>query len=356
MCASSFERATAIESHPRVRSSSATPSGWKTRRTRSREITGEETRLTGTIRITTPDVLGPSVVVPMLGEFHAKYPEIELEIDVDDRVRNLSKREADMAIRGGRPAERGVIVRKLAPLASTAYASRAYVEARGGTLRDASLPAMAQRILACAPPRFALAGVSMGGMIALELLAIAPERVTHLALVDTNARPDSLGRRTYRRVANFVVGMTRDFRRASERSVPSLVHPAAPDDVRTELVEMAVRVGPQAYIRQSRAVASRRDLRSVLPRVAARTAVVVGRDDRLTPVALSQEIHALISGSTLHVVPDCGHLPPIEKPQIMAALLRAFAWRGRARTRRRRRPTRGAAVSGAGRGRSRCVR
>lgn len=98
----------------------------------AREITGEETRLTGTVRITTPDVLGPRVVVPMLAGFHAKYPEIELEVDADDRIRNLSKREAEMAVRGGRPSERGVVVRKLAPLVSTAYASRTYVEARGG--------------------------------------------------------------------------------------------------------------------------------------------------------------------------------------------------------------------------------
>src|ERR1700761_5462200 len=68
----------------------------------------------------------------------------------------------------------------------------------GDTLRDGTLPDMARRILAQAPPRFALAGVSMGGMVALELMKLAPERVTHLALVDTNARPDGLGQKAYR--------------------------------------------------------------------------------------------------------------------------------------------------------------
>lgn len=192
----------------------------------------------------------------------------------------------------------------------------------GDTLNDDSLPAMAHRILTQAPQRFALAGVSMGGMVALELMKIAPERVTHLALVDTSARPDTLVQSLYRRLANLVVGMTGEFRRASERSIPSLVHASAPDDVRAELVEMGVRVGPKNFIRQNRAVIKRRDLRPVLRCIAVPTAVVVGEDDRITPVALSQEIHRRTPGSTFHLIPGCGHLPPIEKPDVMAVLLR----------------------------------
>jgi pimeloyl-ACP methyl ester carboxylesterase len=199
----------------------------------------------------------------------------------------------------------------------------------GDTLSDTSLPAMARRILARAPERFALAGVSMGGMVALELLTIAPERVTHVALVDTNARPDSFGRKAYRGLANLVVGVTRDFRRVAERSIPSLVHSATTDDVRKELVDMSVRVGPEAYVRQNRAVIKRRDLRSVLPGIAVPTVVVVGQDDLLTPVAMAREIQRMTLGSTLHVLPDCGHLPPIEKPQAMASLLRELLTQGR---------------------------
>jgi pimeloyl-ACP methyl ester carboxylesterase len=85
---------------------------------------------------------------------------------------------------------------------------------------------------------------------------------------------------------------------------------------------MSARVGAKTYIRQNRAVTARGDLRKVIPNIAIPTAVIVGREDRLTPVALSQEIHALTPGSTFHVIPDCGHLPPLEKPEIMAALLR----------------------------------
>ena len=191
----------------------------------------------------------------------------------------------------------------------------------GDTLSDDSLPGMARRILEKAPPSFALAGVSMGGMVALELMRIAPERVMKLALVDTNARPDSLRQKAYRRLVNLIVGWSRDFRHLSERSLASLVCPSAPEDVQTALVDMGVRVGPTTYIRQNRAVAARGDLRTILPGIAVPTAVIVGAADRMTPVAMSREIHALIPGSTLHVIPECGHLPPIEKPEITAGLL-----------------------------------
>ena len=191
----------------------------------------------------------------------------------------------------------------------------------GDTLSDGSLARMARRILADAPSHFALAGVSMGGMVAMELMQIAPERVTRLALVDTNARPDTLGRKAYRGVANAVVGSTRDFRRLAARSVGSMVHAATPEDVRDELVNMSMRVGPTTYVRQNRAVSARGDLRPVLAGITIPTVVVVGENDTLTPPGLSQEIQSLIPGSRLEVIPACGHLPPIEKPAAMANIL-----------------------------------
>jgi pimeloyl-ACP methyl ester carboxylesterase len=194
----------------------------------------------------------------------------------------------------------------------------------GDTLADDTLAGMARRILDQAPPSFALAGVSMGGMVAMEMMKAAPERVAQLALIDTNARPDTLRQKIYRRLANVVVGTSKDYGRLAQRNLGSLVHPSAANDVRAELVQMSVRVGPQTYMRQNRAVSARGDLRKVLPKVAIPTAVIVGQDDQMTPVALSQEIHALVPGSTIHIIPDCGHLPPIEKPDIVATLLKAL--------------------------------
>jgi pimeloyl-ACP methyl ester carboxylesterase len=191
----------------------------------------------------------------------------------------------------------------------------------GDTLRDDTLAGMARRILDQAPPSFALAGVSMGGMVALEMMKAAPERATQLALIDTNARSDTLSQKIYRRLVNVVVGTSKDYGRLAQRNLGSLVHPSTANDVRAELVQMSVRVGAKAYVRQNRAVIARGDLRKILPKVIIPTAVIVGQEDQMTPVALSQEIHALTPGSVLHIIPGCGHLPPIEKPKILAALL-----------------------------------
>ena len=197
----------------------------------------------------------------------------------------------------------------------------------GDTLRDPTLTEMAGRILDQAPERFALAGVSMGGMVALELMRLAPQRVSHLALFDTNASPDTVRGRSYRHLANVVVGVA-NYRRLAERTIGSLVAAGAPADVREELVDMSVRVGARAYVRQNRAVIARADLRPVLPTIRVPTAVIVGEEDRITPVRQSRAIHFLTPGSTLEVVPDCGHLPPIERPELAAALIVALLQRG----------------------------
>ena len=190
----------------------------------------------------------------------------------------------------------------------------------GDTLSDISLAAMARRIVGSAPTKFALAGVSMGGMVALEIIRIAPERVTELALIDTRASPDTFVEKNYRRLANLVVKIL-DYETLTKFSMKSLVHTSATADVRDALVKMSIRIGPGAYIRQNEAVIARADLRPILQRIAVPTVVVVGAEDRMTPPKLSKEIHKLIRGSTLKIVEDCGHLPPIEKPNAMARIL-----------------------------------
>jgi DNA-binding transcriptional LysR family regulator len=97
----------------------------------SREIAGQETRLTGVVRLTATDLFGARVITPLLVQFHALYPDIQLELDTDNRVRNLTKREADIAVRFGETAERGVVVRRVAEYRSALYASRGYLQRRG---------------------------------------------------------------------------------------------------------------------------------------------------------------------------------------------------------------------------------
>lgn len=191
----------------------------------------------------------------------------------------------------------------------------------GDTLSDDSLPGMAQRILAAAPERFALAGVSMGGMVALEIVRAAPERVTRLAIIDSNARPDTPEQAEGRRRQIAGARAATDPRALAEASLAWLIHRDAPADVRETMVAMSLRVGMEAYARQSEAVLARPDQRPVLPTIAVPTLVVMGADDAMIPRDRAEEIVAAVPGAELAVIPDCGHLPPIEAPAATAELL-----------------------------------
>ena len=97
----------------------------------AREISGQEARLTGNVCVTAGDLFGARIIAPLLVELHERYPDIDLELDTDNRVRSLGKREADIAVRIGGVAERGVAARKVCEFGSAPYASKGYLAARG---------------------------------------------------------------------------------------------------------------------------------------------------------------------------------------------------------------------------------
>ena len=197
----------------------------------------------------------------------------------------------------------------------------------GDTLQDDTLAGMALRILADAPDRFVLAGVSMGGMIALEIVRAAPERVAGLALIDTSVRRDTPEQAARRRMINAAMLQTSDLLALSRPAIRAMVHAGADPGVHAELEQMTLRVGAQAYVRQHEAVLARADLSPLLASVAVPTLVVVGEQDAMTPVACSEEIRDGVAGAELHIIQDCGHLPPIEAPSIMADLLKKLILR-----------------------------
>jgi pimeloyl-ACP methyl ester carboxylesterase len=168
----------------------------------------------------------------------------------------------------------------------------------------------------------------MGGMVALEIMRSAPERVVRLALLDTNPCPDTPEQTSQRRSANAAVLSSDNFEALATGSLKYLVHPAASVEVRDALVEMSVRVGAKAYARQNEAVMNRADQRQILPTIEVPTIVMVGAQDVMTPLALSEMIRDGIRNAHLHVIPDCGHLPPIEKPDAVASLLREWMGMG----------------------------
>ncbi|HEY4980756.1 MAG TPA: alpha/beta fold hydrolase [Pseudolabrys sp.] len=188
--------------------------------------------------------------------------------------------------------------------------------------RDADMAAIAARILAAAPPRFALAGLSMGGYIAFAMLRLAPERIARLALLDTAAGPDlpeqKVGREKF--IAMAEAGKLTD---VVEILTPRFLHRSRQNDEALKRVvrDMAAETGPEAFVRQQRAIMSRPDSRPLLASIRCPSLVLVGEGDELTPPELAKEIAGGISGARLVVVPDCGHLSTLEKPEAVNAAL-----------------------------------
>jgi pimeloyl-ACP methyl ester carboxylesterase len=188
--------------------------------------------------------------------------------------------------------------------------------------RDSAMDAIAARILADAPPRFALTGLSMGGYIAFAMLRQAPERIARLALLDTSARPDTAEQSALR---EKFIGMAQDGKLGDivDALTPRFLHRNQQgNEVLKRIVrDMAADTGADAFVREQRAIMSRPDSRALLATIKCPTLVLVGDGDELTPPDLAREICAGISGARLVVVPECGHLSTLEKPDAVNAAL-----------------------------------
>lgn len=191
--------------------------------------------------------------------------------------------------------------------------------------RDDSLGAMAARVLAEAPPVFDLAGLSMGGYLAFEILRRAPERVGRLCLIDTSARPDT-EEQTARRRGLMELARKGQFRGVTPRLLPLFLHPDRLGEAALTgaVMAMAERVGADAFLRQQAAIMARPDSRPGLAAIAAPTLVIVGREDALTPPDLAKEIADGIPGARLAVIEECGHLATMERPQAVTVLMRLW--------------------------------
>lgn len=188
-----------------------------------------------------------------------------------------------------------------------------------------SVAALAAQILDAAPPVFALAGFSMGGYVAFEIMRQAPARVSRLALLDTSARPDTPERAQQRRDL-IRLAQRGDFKGVTPRLLPQWVHPdRLADPAFVEAIgAMTQRVGREAFIRQQTAIAGRPDSRPGLSRIRVATVVLCGRQDMATPVEAAREIAADIDAARLVVIERCGHLSTLERPAEVSAVLRGW--------------------------------
>ena len=188
-----------------------------------------------------------------------------------------------------------------------------------------SIPAMAAHVLANAPERFALAGLSMGGIVAMEVIKQAPDRVGKLALLDTNpcAEVDTVRARRQPQIDKANAGRLFEVMR-DEMKPNYLADGPKRQEVLDLCMEMAMDLGPAVFIRQSVTLRDRPDYQDSLRAVQVPTLILCGRADKLCPVARHTLMQSLIPGTTLTIIENAGHLPTLETPAQTTAALRRW--------------------------------
>ena len=188
--------------------------------------------------------------------------------------------------------------------------------------QGATMAEIARSILAEAPPKFALAGFSMGGYIAFEVMRQASDRVLALALLDTSARPDSPEAAEKRR-SSIALAEQGKFVATVQQSFPNAVHPDHVDDSRLRAlhVGMARANGPEVYIRSQQAILTRPDSRPDLSGIKVPTLVLVGDADGVTPPDAAREMASSIPGAKLVTVRKAGHLTLAEQPEAVTSAM-----------------------------------
>jgi pimeloyl-ACP methyl ester carboxylesterase len=188
---------------------------------------------------------------------------------------------------------------------------------------SSSIESIGADVLSSAPPSFVAVGLSMGGIVAFELLRQQPERVSALVLCDTNAAPESAERAVMRRAQQQQVQGGALATVVREELKPAYL--AASNRQRDDLLDltfnMAMDLGPEAFLRQSEALLHRPDSRPLLPVIACPTLLLCGAEDVVCTPALHQQMADAIPFSRLCIVPGAGHLPPLEQPELFSNLL-----------------------------------
>lgn len=188
-----------------------------------------------------------------------------------------------------------------------------------------NLPDMVSDFLTDAPDSFALAGLSMGGYIAFEIMRQAASRVEKLILLDTNARADREPQIEMRETLIDRAGKE-DIRIIAQELIEYLIHADRVNDKELcdRILDMASDVGAKSFQKQQQALIARPDSREFLPTIKCPTMIICGEQDALTPPKVHQEMADLIPGATYHQIGDCGHLSTMERPEEINQLMREF--------------------------------
>jgi pimeloyl-ACP methyl ester carboxylesterase len=190
----------------------------------------------------------------------------------------------------------------------------------GDLQHDCTIEGMAALVLRRAPRRFALAGLSMGGIVALEVYRQAPDRISHLALLNTTARADAAGAIRKKQLSRVAKGELELVLR--EELKPQYLAPANRTPERLRILEsMGTRLGSDVFCRQTIALIGRRNYFDVLEHIACPTLLLAGALDTVCPVDRHEEISARIVDCRFEILENCGHISTLEQPERVNAAL-----------------------------------
>ncbi|MEL7299045.1 MAG: alpha/beta fold hydrolase [Pseudomonadota bacterium] len=184
---------------------------------------------------------------------------------------------------------------------------------------------IASNVLTSAPAKFALCGLSMGGIVAMEVIRRAPDRVTRIALMDTNPLSETPERAAARepQIVRVKAGRLREVMR-DEMKPQYLAHGPHRREILDLCMDMAETLGPEVFLHQSRALQRRRDQQSTLRKIKCPALVLCGAEDALCPPERHKFMAELIPYSSFKLVEGAGHLPPLEQPEATTELLRSW--------------------------------
>jgi len=190
----------------------------------------------------------------------------------------------------------------------------------GDITRSASIESMADDVLSDAPERFALIGLSMGGIVALEILRQAPHRISHLALLNTTANADKIQDQRKDQICRVADGQL-DLVMQEELKPQYLAPQNRTKDRLDMLADMGRKLGEDVFARQSIALMNRSEAHDLLPNISCPALVMTGRDDNVCTPEIHIELANKIPDASLSIIGECGHLSSMEQPDAVTGAL-----------------------------------
>ena len=188
-----------------------------------------------------------------------------------------------------------------------------------------SIEKISFEILRQLPPKFTLIGLSMGGILAMEIIKKAPERVMKIVLMDTNFKSETSETKS-KRIPQIKLVNEGKLEAVMKKQILQnyLVKNKKNQKILELCLKMAKELGKEIFINQSKALAARKNYKEILKKIKVPSLIICGRYDRLCPIEVHREMESLIKYSTLEIIPDAAHLPTLEQPSYLNKILKEW--------------------------------